>query len=87
MKIIEYKKKDGTIMYRSQIYLGVDSITGKKVNTRVSGRTRKEVNIKAKQVKFDFMSNGSTVSKVKAVSTYKELALLWWDSYKHTVKP
>ena len=87
MKITEYKKKDGTIIYRSQVYLGIDSVTGKKVNTRVSGRTRKEVNIKAKQVKFNFMSNGSTVSKVKTITTYKELALLWWDSYKHTIKP
>ncbi|MGT2724661.1 integrase, partial [Streptococcus pseudopneumoniae] len=31
MKITEYTKKDGSIVYRSSVYLGIDTVTGKKV--------------------------------------------------------
>lgn len=87
MKITEYKKKDGTIMYRSQIYLGLDQVTGKKARTSVSGRTKKELKNNIKLAKYEFQANGETVSKVSNIKTYRELAMLWWDSYKHTVKP
>lgn len=30
MNITEYKKKNGTIVYRASVYLGVDKLTGKK---------------------------------------------------------
>jgi hypothetical protein len=43
MKINEIKKKDGSTVYRASVYLGVDQVTGKKVKTNVTGRTRKEV--------------------------------------------
>ena len=43
MKITEAIKKDGSIVYRANVYLGVDVITGKKVKTSVTGRTKKEV--------------------------------------------
>lgn len=44
MKITEHKKKNGTIVYRASIYLGIDQMTGKRVKTSITGRTRKEVN-------------------------------------------
>ncbi|HEQ8442508.1 TPA: site-specific integrase, partial [Streptococcus pyogenes] len=47
MKITEHKKKNGTIVYRASIYLGIDQMTGKRVKTSITGRTRKEVNQKA----------------------------------------
>lgn len=43
MKIKEHKKKNGAIVYRASIYLGIDQVTGKKAKTSVTGRTRKEV--------------------------------------------
>lgn len=49
MKITEVKKKDGTVIYRASIYLGTDKVTGKKVTTKITGRTKKEVREKAKQ--------------------------------------
>ena len=58
MKIIEYKKKNGTIVYRANIYLGVDQVTGKKVKTSVTGRTRKEVKLRSKEAQHDFKANG-----------------------------
>ena len=36
-------KKDGSKVYRANVYLGVDQVTGKKVKTKVTGRTHKEV--------------------------------------------
>ncbi|HET3627966.1 integrase [Streptococcus pneumoniae] len=40
MKITEYTKKDGSTVYRSSVYLGIDTVTGKKVKTTISGRTK-----------------------------------------------
>ncbi|HFU4085158.1 TPA: tyrosine-type recombinase/integrase [Streptococcus suis] len=87
MKIKEVTKKDGSIVYRANVYLGTDVITGKKVKTSVTGRTKTEVKQKAKQAPIEFARNGSTVKKVIEVKTYKELAELWLESYKLTVKP
>ena len=86
MKINEIKKKDGSTVYRANIYLGVDVITGKKVTTKVTARTKKELKTKAQQAQFDFKANGSTRYKEVAIETYEELAISWWDSYKNTVK-
>ena len=87
MKITEYKKKDGTTVYRANIYLGIDQVTGKDVKTSITARTRKEVKQKAKEAEIDFIQNGSTRFKGATLKTYEELAELWWESYKHTVKP
>ena len=40
-------KKNGTIVYREQIYLGTDCMTGKQVYTTVSAPTMKELQTKA----------------------------------------
>ena len=87
MKINEIKKKDGSTVYRASVYLGVDQVTGKKVKTNVTGRTRKEVKQKAKHAPIEFVKNGSTVKKMVEVKTYQELAELWLASYQLTVKP
>lgn len=87
MKITEYKKNNGTIVYRSQVYLGVDVVTGKEVKTRITARTKKELKLLAKQKQNEFIRNGSTVHSEIKIKSYKELTDLWWNSYKNTVKP
>lgn len=87
MKITEYKKKNGTIMYRSQVYLGVDQVTGKKARTSVSGRTKKELKNNIKLAKYDFQANGETLSKKVQVKTFKDLTDMWLVNYKLTLKP
>ena len=87
MQITEVKKKNGTMVYRANVYLGVDQVTGKKAKTSVTGRTRKEVKQKAKHAQDDFISNGCTVTKVVPVKNYQESADLWLDTYQLTVKP
>lgn len=87
MKIKPITKKNGTIVYRANVYLGTDQITGKKAKTSVTGRTRKEVKQKAKHAQDEFVSNGYTVTKVVPIKNYQELAELWLESYQLTVKP
>lgn len=87
MKIKPITKKNGTIVYRANVYLGTDQVTGKKAKTSVTGRTRKEVKQKAKHAQDEFISNGYTVTKVVPIKNYQELAELWLESYHLTVKP
>lgn len=87
MKIIEVKKKNGATVYRASVYLGVDQVTGKKVKTKVTGRTQKEVKQKAKQEKIAFQQDGFTRFQATSIASYQELSSLWWENYKHTVKP
>lgn len=87
MNITEVIKKDGSKVYRASVYLGVDQVTGKKVKTKVTGRTQKEVKLKATQEKIGFQKDGCTRFKASSIENYQELADLWWENYKHTVKP
>ena len=87
MQIKQITKKDGSIVYRANVYLGVDKVTGKDVKTSITGRTKKEVKQKTKEAEISFLQNGSTRFQASNITTYKELASLWWESYKHTVKP
>ena len=86
MKITEYTKKDGSTVYRSSIYLGIDSITGKKVKTTISARTKKEIKNKSIQARVEFEKRGSTVYKAIEIKTYAELVENWLETYCHTVK-
>lgn len=87
MNIKEYPKKNGTIVYRASVYLGVDRLTGKKARTTVTANTKKGVKVKARDAINEFVSNGHTVKEKPSISTYRELVALWWDSYKNTIKP
>lgn len=87
MKITEHKKKNGTIVYRASVYLGVDKLTGKKARTTVTANTKKGVKIKTREAINAFAANGYTVKEKPTITTYGELVLLWWDSYKNTIKP
>lgn len=87
MKITTYTKKDGSTVYRTSVFLGIDSVTGKKVKTTVSARTKRELDKKARRKILDFEKAGSTVHRAVEVKTYQELADLWLANYQHTVKP
>lgn len=87
MNIKEIIKKDGTKVYRTNVYLGVDSLTGKKVQTTATGKTRKLCEIKANQAINNFIKNGCTVARKKIkFKNFSDLALSWFESYKLTVK-
>lgn len=86
MNITEYKKKDGTTVYRTSLYLGIDSITGKKIKTTISARTKKEIKNKALQAKVEFEKNGATRTAFTQFETYSELLDSWWENYAPTIK-
>lgn len=87
MNIKEIIKKDGTKVYRTNVYLGVDTITGKQVRTTATAKTRKMCEIKANQAKNKFIKNGSTVAREKVTfDSFEHLAAEWFEGYKVTVK-
>lgn len=87
MKITEHKKKNGAIVYRASVYLGVDQVTGRKARTTVTANTKKGVKVKAREAQLDFEKNGRCSKEKPTVTTYQELVSLWWESYKNTIKP
>ncbi|MGV3082785.1 tyrosine-type recombinase/integrase, partial [Streptococcus dysgalactiae] len=87
MNIKQDKKKNGTIVYRTRFYLGVDQVTGKKARTTIPASTKKGVKIKARDALNNFAMNGYTVKEKPTLTTSKDLTALWWESYKNTVKP
>lgn len=87
MEIKQKTKKNGQVVYTTSLYLGVDAITGKKVRTTITARTKKEVRIKAEQKRSEFNRNGSTVYKEVKMTYYHELAQHWFESYQHDLKP
>lgn len=86
-EIKKITKKNGTTVYRTNIYLGIDKATGKQARTTITANTKKGVKIKTREAINEFARNGYTVKKKVNVKTYRELVSLWWDSYKNTVKP
>ncbi|GFH41447.1 tyrosine-type recombinase/integrase [Lactococcus insecticola] len=87
MNIKKVTKKDGSTVYKTSVYLGVDSLTGKKVRTTSTAKTRKMCEIKANQAINKFQKNGSTVATEKVdFADFKALAVSWFDGYKLTVK-
>lgn len=87
MNIKTIKKKNGQTVYQASLYLGVDKITGKKVRTTITAKTKKGVKTKAQQKQADFERRGSTVYKEVKIKYYHELVSLWFETYKHSVKP
>lgn len=87
MKIAEIKKQNGSTVYRAKVYLGVDKLTGKKIKANLTARTKTELKKKAQLAKAQFQNNGSTKKETISLTSYEEVAQLWWESYQHTVKP
>lgn len=75
-------------MYRTNVYLGVDVLTGKQVRTTTTGRTRKMCEMKARQAIDNFINNGRTTARKKRnFKTFSALTDSWFNNYKLTVKP
>ena len=87
MKIKEVTKKDGTKVYRINVYLGVDSLTGKQVRSSVTAKSKRTCETKAYKAINDFLNNGSTIEREKVeFENFKSLVFSWFESYKLTVK-
>lgn len=87
VNINKVTKKNGEVVYKTSVYLGIDQLTGKKARTTVTASTKRGVKVKAREALNNFANNGYTVKKRISVTTYRELVSLWWDSYKETLAP
>lgn len=88
--IKKYTTKNGETRYLFQTYLGIDPITGKeRRTTRRSFKTMKEAKQAERNLLLDVEENGlpSNQSDGFQDPTFEELASLWLENYKTTVKP
>ena len=88
--IKKYTTKNGETRYLFQTYLGIDPATGKERRTTRRGfKTMKEAKQAERNLLLDVEENGlpSNQSDGFQDPTFKEIAFLWLESYKTTVKP
>lgn len=80
MKITSYKDKDGNTLYKFNIYLGLDPLTGKEIRTNRQGFTSKT----QAQVEYARLKKKG----ISSVSTYtlKDVYKDWHPIYETTVK-
>lgn len=87
--IKKYTTKNGETRYLFQTYLGIDPITGKERRTTRRGfKTQKEAKQAERNLLLDVEENGlpSNQSDGFQDPTFEELASLWLENYKTTVK-
>lgn len=87
--IKKYTTKNGETRYLFQTYLGIDPITGKERRTTRRGfKTMKEAKQAERNLLLDVEENGlpSNQSDGFQDPTFEELASLWLENYKATVK-
>lgn len=88
--IKKYTTKNGETRYLFQTYLGIDPLTGKERRTTRRGfKTMKEAKQAERNLLIDVEENGlpSNQSDGFQDPTFEELAQLWLENYKTTVKP
>ncbi|HDV0866330.1 TPA: site-specific integrase [Enterococcus faecalis] len=82
--IKKYTKKDGSIAYMFNAYLGIDPLTGKsKRTTRRGFRTQKEAKLALAQLQLE-IENGSFIKQ--DYSRFKDVYELWYAQYVNSVK-
>lgn len=87
--IKKYTTKNGETRYLFQTYLGIDPLTGKERRTTRRGfKTMKEAKQAERNLLLDVEENGlpSNQSDGFQNPTFEEIAYLWLESYKTTVK-
>lgn len=87
--IKKYTTKNGETRYLFQTYLGIDPITNKERRTTRRGfKTQKEAKQAERNLLLDVEENGlpSNQSDGFQNPTFEEIAYLWLESYKTTVK-
>ncbi|WP_157454942.1 site-specific integrase [Carnobacterium maltaromaticum] len=81
--IKKYTKSNGETGYMTNLYLGVDPVTGKKKRTTLRASTQKELNLKIARLQIKIENEGF---KENTIYTYNDVYLLWFTHYKNTVK-
>lgn len=85
-KIKSYRRKDGTVNYKFQVYAGKDPLTGNDIRTTRQGfATEKEAEIELARLTLA-ISDGS-FKVTEPPRKFKEIAELWLPIYESTVEP
>lgn len=88
--IKKYTTKNGETRYLFQTYLGIDPLTGKERRTTRRGfKTMKEAKQAERNLLLNVEENGLPSNQSDGLQdpTFEELASLWLENYKTTVKP
>lgn len=84
--IKEYKLKDGTKRYLIKCYMGLDSLTGKRITTTRRGfKTQKEASLAEARLKLEYEEKTFNAKNNKY--TFKQIYDLFLVEHKNTVKP
>ncbi|QCR33588.1 tyrosine-type recombinase/integrase [Lysinibacillus sp. SGAir0095] len=79
-----YKAKDGKRLYKFQIYIGTDPLTGKRKKTTRSGfKTKKEAQLELSRIQLEIFKG--TFTK-QAAETYQDVFKLWIVQYEKSVQ-
>ncbi|WP_314353684.1 tyrosine-type recombinase/integrase [uncultured Granulicatella sp.] len=84
--IQEYRLKDGTKRYLIKCYMGLDSLTGKRITTTRRGfRTQKEASLAEARLKLEYEEK--TFNAKNSKYTFQQIYELFLVEHKNTVKP
>lgn len=82
---IKYKTAKGATRYRFKVYLGIDPVTGKRIETSRQGfKTKKEAQTALTRLQLEFKNNKYKTDKKSY--TVNDVFNQWYQSYKNTVK-
>lgn len=83
--IQEYKLKDGTKRYLIKCYMGLDSLTGKRITTTRRGfKTQKEASLAEARLKLEYEEK--TFDAKNSKYTFQQIYELFLVEHKNTVK-
>lgn len=85
VEIKEYRKKDGSINYKFQVYIGKDPLTGKDIRTSRQGfMTVKEAELELAKINLAIAEG--TFKIAPPSKNFQDIAELWLPNYKSTVE-
>lgn len=83
----QYQKKNGKKAWRYKAYIGIDYLTGKRVETTRQGfPTKKAAQSDLTQLMIDFKDNNMNLGGKNKKTTFNELYELWLVNYKSSVR-
>lgn len=85
-QFIKYKNAKNEVRYKFKVYLGLDPVTGKRIETSRQGfKTKREAKLALDAIRADFNANGWN-NKPEKKLTVNDVFGLWFETYKRTVK-
>lgn len=84
-KINKITLKNGHIVYETDLYLGIDPMTGKKKRTSLRASSKAELKLKILRKQIEF-KEGNQQEKPLENRTFMDIYLLWIEVYQNTVE-